>query len=154
MKIDGGLLGRDSIEASGLLKVAWIRSMGRVAIAGRIETGGIVCRDILVSGGGKVCDITAETVDIDSGSSSRIARILPFNIEFGRRRPFKADSIVAKGTVSIDLCDIGKVKGRVIRIGKYCHIGRVEYTESCDIAKGAIVDNPPIKVPASPGAVR
>jgi cytoskeletal protein CcmA (bactofilin family) len=153
MTVDGGLRGRDSIDASGLLRAPWIRSRGRVDISGRVETGTLVCRELFVSGGGRAADVVAETIDIDTRSHHRFGGFLNIHLG-GDKRPFKAQSLTAKGTVSIDLCDVDKVKGSVVRIGKDCHVGHVEYVTSCDVEKGAVIDNPPTRAASPPVASR
>lgn len=147
---DGGVRARDTIRVSGLLRAPWVRSRGRVDISGRIETGALVCKGLTVSGGGRAGDVQAEAVEINTESHRSFGR--HFHLFKDRdSHPFKAVSISALSSVAIDLCDVGKIKGGKVWIGRNSHVREVEYTESCEVEDGASIDRAPVRVSPKPG---
>ena len=145
MVAERGMYARDSLRASGSIKGWFIHSSGDIRISGRLETAVVETRAFEAFGGGDIGDINATTVTVNQNAHVGLGRF--FQLHVGHeRRPFKADKISATGKVYVDKCDVGLLKGDVVRVGRDSRIGRVEYVTSFEAEKGAIIDSKPVKV--------
>lgn len=140
-----GLCVRDSLDASGSLRAAWIQSRGPISIAGKVETGRLEGRRVTIAGGGIVRTVLGESVSInEKGSSGWFTGA--FFRQFHDDYPFHADTVEARAEAYVDRAEVGLVRADVVRIGKNAKVGRVEYFTSCDIDPSARVSSPPLRV--------
>ena len=158
----------ESLSCSGAMKVSGSLEGGEVGVSGCLETADIRCQELRCSGvlnvsGGVeaetarisgVADIpgllNAETVEIAANRGIRIG-----SIGGGSIRIYKPTQVSLLGLFhgSVSCAQVGDiegddvdleytqadvVRGRRVRIGEGCSIGRVEYSESLDAWDGTV----------------
>lgn len=144
-------LGAGQLDSSGSLQAGSIRC-GELQSSGRLKVGGDVeaeqaCLSGLVQIPGL---LNAEAVDIRTDGSAEIGsiggssiRILPGEGHgwgiFRRSTPACAQIGTIEGDdIELDYVEAQVVRGRRVRIGAHCRIGRVEYSEHLDTQPGTV----------------
>lgn len=168
MKCEGSILSRGLIHSSGAMKVSGSLEGGEVDVSGGLEAADIRCQELRCSGamnvsGGVEAEavrisgmagipglLNAETVEIAANRGIRIG-----SIGGGSIRIYKPTQISLLGLfhgsvscaqagdiegddVDLEYTQADVVRGRRVRIGEGCSIGRVEYSESLDALPGTV----------------
>jgi len=168
VKCEGSILSRGLIHSSGAMKVSGSLEGGEVDVSGGLEAADIRCQELRCSGamnvsGGVEAEavrisgmagipglLNAETVEIAADRGIRIG-----SIGGGSIRIYKPTQISLLGLFhgSVSCAQVGDiegddvdleytqadvVRGRRVRIGEGCSIGRVEYSESLDAWDGTV----------------
>ena len=168
VKCEGSILSRGLIHSSGAMKVSGSLEGGEVDVSGGLEAGEIHCGRLHCSGGARVSGgveaesvhltgsaviqglLNAETVEISASRGIRIGSIGGSSI-----RIYKPTQVSLLGLFhgSVSCAQVGDiegddvdleytqadvVRGRRVRIGEGCSIGRVEYSESLDAWDGTV----------------
>lgn len=143
-------LGAGQLDSSGSLQAGSIRC-GELQSSGRLKVGGDVeAEQVRLSGAVQIpgllnaeaVDIRAGGVEIGSIGGSSI-RILPGEGHgwgiFRRSTPVCAQIGTIEGDdIELDCVQAQVVRGRRVRIGAHCRIGRVEYSECLDAQPGTV----------------
>lgn len=167
-RCEGSLRANGRVHSSGALKVDGSLEGGEVDVSGGLEAGEIHCGRLHCSGGARVSGgveaesahltgsaviqglLNAETVEISASRGIRIGSIGGSSI-----RIYKPTQVSLLGLFhgSVSCAQVGDiegddvdleytqadvVRGRRVRIGEGCSIGRVEYSESLDAWDGTV----------------
>ena len=163
VKCEGSILSRGRIHSSGAMKVSGSLEGGEVDVSGGLEAADIRCQELRCSGamnvsGGVEAEavrisgmagipglLNAETVEIAADRGIRIGSIGGYQPQqkslLGLFR--SSCSCAQAGDIEGDDVDLeytqaDVVRGRRVRIGEGCSIGRVEYSESLDAWDGTV----------------
>ena len=163
VKCEGSILSRGRIHSSGAMKVSGSLEGGEVDVSGGLEAADIRCQELRCSGamnvsGGVEAEavrisgmagipglLNAETVEIAANRGIRIGSIRIYQPQqkslLGLFR--SSCSCAQAGDIEGDDVDLeytqaDVVRGRRVRIGEGCSIGRVEYSESLDAWDGTV----------------
>lgn len=167
-RCEGSLRANGRVHSSGALKLDGSLEGGEVDVSGGLEAGEIRCGLLHCSGGARVSGgveaesahltgsaviqglLNAETVEISASRGIRIGSIGGSSI-----RIYKPTQVSLLGLFhsSVSCAQVGDiegddvdleytqadvVRGRRVRIGEGCSIGRVEYSESLDAWDGTV----------------
>ena len=168
IRCEGSLRANGRVHSSGALKLDGSLEGGEVDVSGGLEAGEIRCGRLHCSGGARVSGgveaesaqltgsaviqglLNAETVEISASRGIRIGSIGGSSI-----RIYKPTQVSLLGLFhgSVSCAQVGDiegddvdleytqadvVRGRRVRIGEGCSIGRVEYSESLDAWDGTV----------------
>ena len=146
VKCEGSILSRGLIHSSGAMKVSGSLEGGEVDVSGGVEA-----EAVRISGMAGIPGLlNAETVEIAANRGIRIG-----SIGGGSIRIYKPTQISLLGLfhgsvscaqagdiegddVDLEYTQADVVRGRRVRIGEGCSIGRVEYSESLDALPGTV----------------
>lgn len=167
-RCEGSLRANGRVHSSGALKVDGSLEGGEVDVSGGLEAAEVRCGRLHCSGGARVSGgveaesvhltgsaviqglLNAETVEISASRGIRIGSIGGSSI-----RIYKPTQVSLLGLFhgSVSCAQVGDiegddvdleytqadvVRGRRVRIGEGCSIGRVEYSESLDAWDGTV----------------
>lgn len=150
-----------SVKCGGSMKGAEIVSSGAVSaegdiegevikIAGRVNCKGLVNAEkieITVDGfsGGSVGSMGGGEIIVrrkDKNGGHVITRLpLLSKILGGTADQLAVNELVEGDTVALEYVSVPKVVGRVVAIGRGCHVGLVQYSEELEIDPDAVVEN-------------
>ena len=146
VKCEGSILSRGRIHSSGAMKVSGSLEGGEVDVSGGLEA-----EAVRISGMAGIPGLlNAETVEIAANRGIRIGSIGGGSIRIYQPQQksllglFRSScSCVQAGDIEGDDVDLeytqaDVVRGRRVRIGEGCSIGRVEYSESLDALPGTV----------------
>ena len=163
VKCEGSILSRGLIHSSGAMKVSGSLEGGEVDVSGGLEAADIRCQELRCSGAMNVSGgVEAEAVRI-SGMAGIPGLLNAETVEIAANRGIRIGSIgiykptqisllgLFHGSVScaqvgdiegddvdLEYTQADVVRGRRVRIGEGCSIGRVEYSESLDAWDGTV----------------
>lgn len=144
----GGKLTADEVKASGACRCGGDVRVRELVTSGRFEAAnGVEAERFRSSGKLEIKGLlNAEEVDISlctnssigdiGGSRIRVRRDCSFGISFGK--PHLDVKSIEGDTVELELTNAEVVRGRFVRIGAGCNIGRVEYTEDLTVEGGTV----------------
>ena len=167
-RCEGSLRANGRVHSSGALKLDGSLEGGEVDVSGGLEAGEIRCGLLHCSGGARVSGgveaesahltgsaviqglLNAETVEISASRGIRIGSIGGSSIRI--HKPTQVSLLgLFHGSVScaqvgdiegddvdLEYTQADVVRGRRVRIGEGCSIGRVEYSESLDAWDGTV----------------
>lgn len=168
VKCEGSILSRGRIHSSGAMKVSGSLEGGEVDVSGGLEAADIRCQELCCSGamnvsGGVEAEavrisgmagipglLNAETVEIAANRGIRIGSIGGGSIRIYQPQQksllglFRSSCSCAQAgdiegdDVDLEYTQADVVRGRRVRIGEGCSIGRVEYSESLDAWDGTV----------------
>ncbi len=137
--ISGGYL-----RAGGALAVAENVEVETFRLTGSFEVGGLLSADrveVELEGRSQAREIGGEKISIRAGQKSLgglISQALGFI--FGQSAPRELIVETVEGDeVELENTEAQLVRGGKVRIGPGCRIGRVEYTETLEVAPGAVI---------------
>ena len=146
VKCEGSILSRGRIHSSGAMKVSGSLEGGEVDVSGGLETADIRCSGMAGIPG----LLNAETVEIAADRGIRIGSIGGSSIRIYQPQQksllglFRSSCSCAQAgdiegdDVDLEYTQADVVRGRRVRIGEGCSIGRVEYSESLDALPGTV----------------
>lgn len=130
VKCEGSILSRGLIHSSGAMKVSGSLEGGEVDVSGGLEAADIRCQELRCSG----------AMNVSGGGSIRIykpTQISLLGLFHGSVSCAQAGDIEGDD-VDLEYTQADVVRGRRVRIGEGCSIGRVEYSESLDALPGTV----------------
>lgn len=165
---EGSLRAQGQVHSSGVLKIDGSLEGGEVDVSGSLEAGEVRCGRLHCSGVARVSGgveaesvhltgsagiqglLNAETVEISAcrgiqissigGSSIRIYKPTQISLLSLFRNTVSCARVgsIEGDDVDLEYTQADVVRGRRVRIGEGCSIGRVEYSESLDAWDGAV----------------
>ena len=151
VKCEGSILSRGRVHSSGAMKVSGSLEGGEVGVSGCLETADIRCQELRCSGVLNVSGgVEAETARISGVAGIRIGSIGGGSIRIYQPQQksllglFRSSCSCAQvgdiegDDVDLEYTQADVVRGRRVRIGEGCSIGRVEYSESLDAWDGTV----------------
>ena len=146
VKCEGSILSRGRIHSSGAMKVSGSLEGGEVDVSGGVEA-----EAVRISGMAGIPGLlNAETVEIAANRGIRIGSIGGSSIRIYKPTQvsllglFRSSCSCAQAgdiegdDVDLEYTQADVVRGRRVRIGEGCSIGRVEYSESLDAWDGTV----------------
>ena len=146
VKCEGSILSRGRIHSSGAMKVSGSLEGGEVDVSGGLEA-----EAVRISGMAGIPGLlNAETVEIAADRGIRIGSIGGGSIRIYQPQQksllglFRSSCSCAQAgdiegdDVDLEYTQADVVRGRRVRIGEGCSIGRVEYSESLDALPGTV----------------
>ena len=146
VKCEGSILSRGRIHSSGAMKVSGSLEGGEVDVSGGLEA-----EAVRISGMAGIPGLlNAETVEIAADRGIRIGSIGGSSIRIYQPQQksllglFRSSCSCAQAgdiegdDVDLEYTQADVVRGRRVRIGEGCSIGRVEYSESLDALPGTV----------------
>lgn len=124
LKLAGSLVCTEELHSSGALRVEGAIRTGRARVSGLLNAEKI---EIEVSGSNEVGDIGGGTITV-----RRISHGLSFGERVLRVKSIEGD------TVDLECTQAEVVRGKNIRIGRNCRIGRVEYSGDLTVEGGEV----------------
>jgi cytoskeletal protein CcmA (bactofilin family) len=155
----GGSLSTEIVDTAGALSVAEDLEAGDCKLSGSVEVGGLINANTLkvhTGGNSSARAIGGETIDISWGTGLDKGDRLPvlsgngkgafvnaiknlFSF-FGSGGQFTVTESIEGDDITLENVVCPEVSGRVVKIGKGCQIGRVNYQESLEVSEDAQVD--------------
>lgn len=123
-----------AIETSGTLSVRQGVEAESFSCTGKLEIGGLLNAErveIAVSTSNSVGDIGGGTITVRKNW---------YGLSFGAHRPRLNVTSIEGDTISLESTKAEIVRGKTVRIGKDCEIGRVEYTGSFTADDGTVAE--------------
>lgn len=146
----GGNIKGGELVCSGAVSTEGDMEGERIKIAGRINCKGLVNAEkieIVLDGssGGTVGSMGGSEIIVrkrDKNNAHVITRLpLLSKIFGGSTEQLSVSELVEGDTVALEYVSAPKVVGRVVAIGKGCHVGLVQYSEELEIDPDAVVEN-------------
>lgn len=146
----GGTAEADEISASGSMNAHDLRCRGLTSSGGLRVEDGVEAESARLSGGISIPGLlNAETAEIYPAAGSRIGSVGGSRVRIlssGTGRLFgllPRGTLVTIGSIEADTVELEStaadvVRGRSVRIGKGCRIGRVEYSEKLTAEPGTV----------------
>lgn len=142
----GGSLSAEIVDASGALSVAGDLEAGTCKLSGSVEVGGLINANTLkvrMGNDSSARAIGGETIAIgksaDSNNGSFVSAIKNLFSFGGTGGQFTVTETIEGDDITLEFVTCPEVSGKVVRIGKGCQIGRVNYQESLEISEDAQV---------------
>lgn len=142
----GGCLSAEIVDASGALSVAGDLEAGTCKLSGSVEVGGLINANTLkvrMGNDSSARAIGGETIAIgksaDSNNGSFVSAIKNLFSFGGTGGQFTVTETIEGDDITLEFVTCPEVSGKVVRIGKGCQIGRVNYQESLEISEDAQV---------------
>lgn len=143
--IDGGL-SAGTVDGSGALSVAGDLEAGTCKLSGSVEVGGLINANTLkvrMGNDSSARAIGGETIAIgksaDSNNGSFVSAIKNLFSFGGTGGQFTVTETIEGDDITLEFVTCPEVSGKVVRIGKGCQIGRVNYQESLEVSEDAQV---------------
>lgn len=135
----------DSVKCSGAIQCSALRAAS-VSTSGRLEAQSVAAEHFRSSGKLEIEGLlNAEQIEINVCSSSEVTDIGGSTIRvfqekggFSLTKPYLHVKSIEGDTVELEGTKAEVVRGRFVRIGKDCEIGRVEYTEDLAMEGGVV----------------
>lgn len=142
----GGCLSAEIVDASGALSVAGDLEAGTCKLSGSVEVGGLINANTLkvrMGNDSSARAIGGETITIgksaDSNNGSFVSAIKSLFSFVGSSGQFTVTETIEGDDITLEFVTCPEVSGKVVRIGKGCQIGRVNYQESLEVSEEAQV---------------
>ncbi|QAA77237.1 MAG: hypothetical protein BIP78_1471 [Candidatus Bipolaricaulis sibiricus] len=138
----GGSFRGHYVRVSGVLHVARDLETDVFTSSGKFEIGGLLSADrveIKLVGDSRAQEIGGENIDIRASSGFSFGFSLTRGLQFGVGIGTLVVKQIEGDNVHLEATTAEVVRGKVVRIGPACRIGRVEYTESLEVHPEAAV---------------
>lgn len=143
--LHSGDLEADSVKCSGAIQCGALRA-ATVSTSGRLEAQSVEAEHFHSSGKLEIEGLlNAEQVEINVCSSSEVTdiggsriRVLREKTGFSFSKPCLHAKSIEGDSIELECTRAEVVRGRFVRIGRDCEIGRVEYTEDLELDGGKV----------------